>query len=72
MITGLVFRRSLYGELPQWHCETVNELRQLRRNAGVTQRDLAELLNIPINTFRMWHSGVRRPPVHIFTHPSHE
>ena len=66
-ITGLVFRRSLYGEVLPWHCEDVNELRELRRNANATQRDLAELLKIPVNTFRMWDSGLRRPPVHIVT-----
>jgi transcriptional regulator with XRE-family HTH domain len=66
-ITGLVIRRSLYGEVRPWHCEDVNELRELRRNANATQRDLAELLNIPMNTFRMWDSGLRRPPVHIVT-----
>jgi DNA-binding XRE family transcriptional regulator len=67
VIIGLVFRRSLYGEVRQWHCEDVNELRELRRNANATQRDLAELLKIPVNTFRMWDSGLRRPPVHIVT-----
>jgi len=45
----------------------VNELRELRRNANATQRHLAELLKIPVNTFRMWDSGLRRPPVHIVT-----
>ena len=34
----------------------------------MTQRDLAELLKIPINTFLMWDSGLRRPPVHLVTH----
>jgi len=67
VITGLVFRRSLYGEVRRWHCEYVNELRELRRNANVTQPELAQLLNIPVNTFRMWDSGLRRLPVHIVT-----
>jgi hypothetical protein len=31
----------------------------------VTQRDLAELLKIPVNTFRMWDGGLRRPPAQI-------
>jgi DNA-binding transcriptional regulator YiaG len=65
LITGLVFRRSLCGMVGQWHCEDVNELRELRRNANVTQQDLAEFLRLPVNTFRMWDSGLRRPPLHI-------
>jgi len=64
-ITGQVFRRSLYVPRDAWHCVSVNELRELRRDANVTQRDLADLLEIPVNTFRMWDSGVRRPTAQI-------
>ena len=38
----------------------MNALRQLRRNANVSQQQCAELLGVPVNTFRMWDSG-RRP-----------
>jgi transcriptional regulator with XRE-family HTH domain len=51
-----------------WHRAPVNELRELPRNANLTQRDLAELLKIPLNTFRMWDSGLRPPPVRIVGH----
>ena len=51
----------------RWHCVDVNELRELRRAVNLSQRQLADLLDIPVNTFRMWDSGVRRPPVHILT-----
>ena len=43
----------------------MNELRQLRRDANVTQRELADFLEVPVNTFRMWDRGLRRPPVHV-------
>jgi DNA-binding transcriptional regulator YiaG len=43
----------------------VNDLRTLRRDAHVTQQELADLLKIPVNTFRMWDSGLRRPPAHL-------
>jgi DNA-binding transcriptional regulator YiaG len=43
----------------------VNELRRLRRNAGLSQREFAERLDVPLNTFRMWDSGLRRPPAQI-------
>ena len=36
----------------------VNELRELRRAADLSQRQLADLLDIPFNTFRMWDSGL--------------
>ncbi len=43
----------------------MNELRELRRAADLSQRQLAQLLDIPVNTFRMWASGLRRPPTHV-------
>ena len=45
----------------------VNELRELRRAADLSQRQLADLLDIPVNTLRMWDSGLRRPPAHVVT-----
>ena len=47
--------------------EAVTELRQLRRSADLSQKDFAQLIDVPLNTFRMWDSGLRRPPVHILT-----
>ncbi len=40
----------------------MNELRQLRRHADLSQRHLAGLLDVPVNTFRMWDSGLRPVP----------
>ena len=65
LITGLVFRRSLAIDDHEWHCVSVNELRELRRDAHATQQELADLLKIPVNTFRMWDSGLRRPSARI-------
>ena len=65
LITGLLFQRSLCVLGYEWHCVSVNELRELRRDAHVTQQELADLLKIPVNTFRMWDSGLRRPAAHI-------
>ena len=45
----------------------VNELRELRRAVDLSQRQLADLLDIPVNTFRMWDSGLRRPRAHTLT-----
>lgn len=43
----------------------MTELRQLRRDADLSQHDLAELLDVPVNTLRMWDSGLRLTPAHI-------
>ena len=54
MITGLKCRRSLYDRRGGWHrVLSMNELRQLRRHADLSQRDFAGLLDVPLNTFRM-------------------
>jgi len=60
--SGLVFRRSLYESRSEWHRERVNALRQLRRDAGLSQQEFAELIAAPLNTFRMWDSGLRAIP----------
>src|SRR5262249_42470292 len=68
LITGLIFRRSLVVVRHAWHSVRVNELRELRRDAHVTQQELADLLTVPVNTFRMWDSNLRRPPAHVVVH----
>jgi DNA-binding transcriptional regulator YiaG len=65
VITGLAFRKPLAVWGHEWHCVSVNELRALRRDAHVTQQELADVLKIPVNTFRMWDSDLRRPPAHL-------
>lgn len=41
----------------------MTELRRLRRRADLSQREFAELMCVPVNTFRMWDSGLRPVPV---------
>jgi DNA-binding transcriptional regulator YiaG len=43
----------------------MNELRELRRAADLSQHNFAELLAVPLNTFRMWDSGLRQVPARI-------
>jgi transcriptional regulator with XRE-family HTH domain len=43
----------------------MNELRELRRAAGLGQREFAALLAVPLETFRTWDSGRRSVPVPI-------
>ena len=40
-------------------CAAMNELRELRREIGLGQREFAALLSIPLETFRPWDSGRR-------------
>jgi DNA-binding transcriptional regulator YiaG len=40
----------------------MNALRQWRRDADLSQQDFAGLLGVPLNTFRMWDSGMRPVP----------
>lgn len=65
MITGLECRRSLYVSGGEWQCRHVNELRQLRRRGNLSQQAFAALIGVPVNTFRMWDSGLRPVPVHV-------
>jgi DNA-binding transcriptional regulator YiaG len=47
----------------EWHrVPSMNQLRHLRRQTDLSQRDLAERLDVPLNTFRMWDSGLRPVP----------
>jgi DNA-binding transcriptional regulator YiaG len=39
-------------------------LRELGRAARLTQKECAALINVPVNTFRMWDSGLRPVPPH--------
>jgi len=38
---GLIFQRSLYDGCAAWQCDAVNALRQLRRDADLSQRAFA-------------------------------
>ena len=40
----------------------MNDLRALRRGAGLSQREFAELVGAALNSFRMWDSGLRPVP----------
>ncbi len=62
VVIGHECRGPLYSTLTGWHRGPVNALRDLRRTAGLSQRDFAELVGTPLNTFRMWDSGLRSIP----------
>jgi len=56
---------SLYAGHERWHGVTVTELRIARLDAGFSQAELATLLDVPLNTLRMWDSGLRPTPTHL-------
>ncbi len=37
-------------------------MRELRRTVGLFQREFAERLRVPVNSQRMWDSGIRTVP----------
>ena len=39
--------------------------KNIRHEYGMTQKDIAELLEIPVTTWRQWESGRREPPEYI-------
>jgi DNA-binding transcriptional regulator YiaG len=40
-------------------------LRELRHTADLSQQEFAALIDVPLNTFRMWDSGLRPTPAHL-------
>jgi len=59
---GHTDRGSLAISADREHLVCVTDLRVLRREMGLTQLAMAEALSIPVNTLRMWDSGLRRTP----------
>jgi DNA-binding transcriptional regulator YiaG len=43
----------------------VHELRTLRHTVNLSQQEFASVLGVPVNTFRMWDSGLRLPPPNV-------
>lgn len=39
----------------------MNNIKELRKKAGLTRTELAELSGVPYRTLENWESGVRRP-----------
>jgi DNA-binding transcriptional regulator YiaG len=46
----------------RWHGEHVTELRACRRQLGLSQAGLADLVGVPLNSLRMWDCGTRPTP----------
>lgn len=40
-------------------------MKELRAKAQMTQREMAEFLNVPIRTLQDWESGRRVPPAYV-------
>ena len=46
----------------------MNDLRELRRDAGLTQHEFATLLGVALESLRTWDSGRRRVPPRVLEH----
>lgn len=59
-------RNSRFTPRPRrWHRERVTGLRSCRQQLGVSQADFARVLGVPVNSLRMWDSGLRPTPARI-------
>lgn len=41
------------------------KIKQARKNAGITQKQMSKMLNIPQRTIEDWETGKRTPPVYV-------
>jgi putative transcriptional regulator len=42
-----------------------NEIIEIRKKSGLSQRKFSELLNIPLRTWESWGRGLRVPPNYV-------
>ncbi len=45
--------------------ESTNQIKELRKQTGMSQKEFAEHLGIPLRTIENWESGKRNPPEYI-------
>lgn len=45
--------------------EMMFKLKKIRKSYGMTQKQISELLGIPLNTWCQWERGRRTPPPYI-------
>lgn len=45
--------------------ETADKIRELRKRTGMTRKDFAMHIGIPLRTVEDWEAGRRRPPEYI-------
>ena len=45
--------------------EEMNEIKQLRKGSGMTQKAFSEFFGIPVRTLQDWEAGVRTPPNYV-------
>jgi DNA-binding transcriptional regulator YiaG len=53
---------ALHISADRWHVEQVTELRSCRRQLSLSQAEFADMLGVPLNSFRTWDSGLRPTP----------
>ena len=45
--------------------EAMNEIKKLRKEAGMTQKAFSDFFGIPVRTLQDWEAGVRTPPDYV-------
>lgn len=61
--------RKLYDEIIRKEdimaTETMNEIKKIRKEAGMTQKVFSEFFGIPVRTLQDWEAGLRTPPDYV-------
>ncbi len=45
--------------------EAMNEIKKIRKEAGMTQKAFSEFFGIPVRTLQDWEAGLRTPPDYV-------
>lgn len=61
--------RKLYDEIIRKEdimtTEAMNEIKKIRKEAGMTQKVFSEFFGIPVRTLQDWEAGLRTPPDYV-------
>lgn len=61
--------RKLYNEIIRKEdimaMEAMNEIKKIRKEAGMTQKAFSEFFGIPVRTLQDWEAGLRTPPDYV-------
>lgn len=56
---------QLFAKRSKKFAITENKIRSARKAAGLTQKEVCELLDIPSRTWEDWEAGRRNPPSYV-------
>lgn len=45
--------------------DAMNEIKEMREKAGMTQKMFSDFFGIPVRTLQDWEAGLRKPPEYV-------